>query len=488
MYKSRKVQKSKNPNIVRIEKPVINSCFFRPFVLAFHFSTFRLFAPLTPLFTFRLMIGLLLFSVHINTASAEETARLRTTLNPVDQAWVGQRVVLNVDLMSTTWFSGGAKFSLPEIPGVVLLKVGKFAVNRTERINGITHSVQGHEFALFIQRPGVCTIPPFEVRFASARPGADPLEHIIKTTGLRIKAQMPPGAENLQTIISTGELEVEETWEPQPETAKVGDAFTRRITMRAADVLGMAFPPLPVPKVEGMGVYPREPVVQDKMERGDFTGERIEALTYVCEQPGTVTLPALNIYWWNLAKKELKKEELPSVTLEVAPNPLLEKEAGSGLETYDSSRFPGWLTGFVVLFIIISSVLWKYWPTVNRYLAYWRASRAESEAAYFKRFGKICRSGDAVATMREMTRWLDRSGLGGETGRLDQFVSQADESELSHEVRRLESLLFGKTGAGEIRDWSGKELYRAVKKARQKLRRKAGRSQLKPGGLPGLNA
>jgi hypothetical protein len=391
--------------------------------------------------------------------------------------------------MTTTWFSGGAKFSLPEIPGVVLLKVGKFAVNRTERIEGSTHSVQGHEFAIFIQRPGVYTIPSFEVLFASARPGAEPLEHRMKTTHLRIEAKMPPGAENLQTVISTSDLEVNETWEPQPETATVGDAFTRRITMRAADVVGMAFPPLQVANIEGLGIYPREPVVQDKMERGDFTGERIESLTYVCEQPGTVILPALVIYWWDLGKEELKKEELASVTLEVVPNPLFEKASGSELMLSDSGRFSGWLTVFVVLIIIISMALWRGWTPVILCFAKWQAALAESEAAYFKRFAGICRSGDAVATMREIMKWVGRSGLGGDTGRLDQFLSQADESELTDEVRRLESVLFGKTGTEQIRAaWSGKKLYRAVRKARRKLRRRAGRSQLKPGGLPALNS
>lgn len=36
------------------------------------------------------------------------------------------------------------------------------------------------------------------------------------------------------------------------------------------------------------------------MQRGEFIGERVETITYVCERPGTVTIPTLVIHWWDL--------------------------------------------------------------------------------------------------------------------------------------------------------------------------------------------
>lgn len=50
-----------------------------------------------------------------------------------------------------------------------------------------------------------------------------------------------------------------------------------------------------VPPQTGLGVYPKPPVVEDAMQRGEFTGQRVETVTYICEQPGTYTLPALTI-------------------------------------------------------------------------------------------------------------------------------------------------------------------------------------------------
>jgi len=90
--------------------------------------------------------------------------------------------------------------------------------------------------------------------------------------------------------------------------------------------------------------------------------------------------------------------------------------------------------------------------------------------------------------MGALMKWVDRSGLGGEVGRLEYFVSQVDASELAEEVRRLEAMLFGRAGTEAVRgDWSGKRLCRAVRKARRELRGKTGRVQFMAKRLPALN-
>lgn len=73
----------------------------------------------------------------------------------------------------------------------------------------------------------------------------------------------------------------------------------------------MAFPPLPVTDLDGVAAYPKPPVVRDHTERGTFTGTRIDSVTYVCERPGKVTVPALALPWWNVRTRELEKVILP---------------------------------------------------------------------------------------------------------------------------------------------------------------------------------
>jgi hypothetical protein len=159
-----------------------------------------------------------------------------------------------------------------------------------------SYTVQHHELAFFPMRPGVAQVPPFSVRFESPpRFGEQPVEHRLSTPPLQVEAHMPPGAENLPGLIATRELRVNQTWQPQPQKAHVGDGFTHTVMLTTPDMPGMAFPTLPLAKVDGLAVYPKPPVVQDQVERGDFTGKQVETVTYICERPGQFTLPALVI-------------------------------------------------------------------------------------------------------------------------------------------------------------------------------------------------
>jgi hypothetical protein len=231
---------------------------------------------------------------------------------------VGQRVPITVELL-TTFFSGAPVFQLPSLPQAILMQIEDRPVLSTEEIDGATYNVQQHELALFGLQPRVYEVPPFTVRFASApRFGDPPVEHRFTTQPMRVEVRLPPGAENLPGLISTRELHVTQTWQPEPKkSARLGDAFTRTITLTAPDVPAMVFPPSPLARGEGLTVYPQQPIVQDQVERGTFTGQRTQTVTYVCERPGSVTLPALAIPWWDVTQQKLMQATLPALTLQV---------------------------------------------------------------------------------------------------------------------------------------------------------------------------
>src|SRR5262249_20631466 len=217
------------------------------------------------------------------------------------------------------------------------------------------------------------------------------------TPPLHIEARWPPGAEHLSGLVSTSAMTVSEQWTPDPKQAHVGDAFTRTVTRTAPDVPAMAFTPLPVTDLDGLAAYPKPPVVRDHSERGTFTGTRIDSVTYVCERPGTVTIPALEFPWWNVRTSELEKVTLPETTLEIGRAPL-------------SPRTRGWIeiAGAAALLLLLLAAWW--WRGALR--AAWRRRRAAyeaSEAGYFARLEHACRAGDAPAAYNALFAWLGRA-------------------------------------------------------------------------------
>jgi len=269
------------------------------------------------------------FVLFAPSARAQE-AGVRASLAAHGDIWVGQRVTLAVELLAPGYFSGAPAFDLPDPQGLLIVPPGGSPTISTEEIEGTNYTVQRHEFSVFARGSGPHTIPPLTARFHFKRNplDADILPAVVKTDAVGFTAQLPPGAETLGNVISARRLQAVETWNPEPDKAKAGDAFTRTITFTALDVPAMLFPPFPPGEMDGLGIYPHPPEVRDLTERGEFTGQRRDSMTYVCKRPGRFRIPAVRLTWWDLDERRLKAIEFPERILDVAANPALASASG----------------------------------------------------------------------------------------------------------------------------------------------------------------
>ena len=427
--------------------------------------------------------------------SAAEPAQVRVALDTDLPVWVGQKVAFHVDLMSATFFAGTPTFDLPDLPGVVLMKVDARPVVSTEQVNGGTYSVQRHEFVLFPQQSGTITVPPFWVRFAVAPAfGKPPVKQTLMTGTLMVEVSMPPGTAGVALLISTTDLTVDDIWSPALGDdyivkAKVGDALTRTIIRRAADVPGMAFPPLPFGTHDGLSVYPKPPAVEDSTHRGDFTGQRIETVTYMCEKAGTYTLPLLTIPWFDVDEAQLKRVELPAVTLEVVAHPRLSLDPPSSTASHLRLTYRGWwrIGGTVCVILVAALLLWRFRHPLSLRLNGWRSSRAESQAASFARLKTACRSGNPAEVFNALMRWLDGTHAGAGVATIEQFLQEAGDDELRAQVEQLHRLLFAPHSDSKP-PWSGYLLYaRLVHVQKHRHRRPHSSVSQRRGVLPTLN-
>lgn len=264
----------------------------------------------------QLTLVFLLFSVRALAEVASVTARMAAP-----KAWIGQRATLYIELRAPGSFVGTANFELPQIPGTLLMKVGNPVVLSRD-IEGASWFVQTHEFALFSQKAGVLEVPAFPVTFSRLEGFVGAATEVkAKTPTLTIEIQRPPGSEPIGFLVTTESLEVTETWDSPPGASKVGAMFKRTIVQRAPNLTGMALAPAPTTAPEGIKVYPGKAETNDKLERGDFLGERRETITYLLQKSGTLSLPALRYVWWNPKTQTLDSKTLPAVTFEVAAPP-----------------------------------------------------------------------------------------------------------------------------------------------------------------------
>lgn len=403
--------------------------------------------------------GAILIGLTAATVAAEPVV---VSLIPpsVGKPFVGQRLPFAVEVGVRGQFSGATVFDLPDVEGAMIIKPEERAIISSRTIDGTGYFIQRHEFSLFSQRAGEVRVPDFAVRCGSVeRFGTERREHTATVPGFVVTTAMPPGATPGQLVLTTSVLRIEEQWDPVPRDAMVGDAFRRTVTLEARNLPGMLLPALPDSGAELLAEYESPPGVADETDRGAFTGRRTNEVTYVCERPGDVMMPAIAFRWWNPDQGAWDDFTLPEVRFTVAPDPSL-VVSGTGQEQAEAPSGRGvramWPAGLLVLAVA---------GLVRRLL---RPARSP-EASEFRLLTAACRRGDGVAAYHHLGRWLSLSAP---------VETSADLGRVSHQLQLAI--------IGSERAWNGRELLREVKAARKRLLRKVPGSG-PAGSLPPLN-
>jgi hypothetical protein len=316
---------------------------------------------------------------------------------PSPKAWTGQRLPFYVELRARGSFAGSSTFDLPQLSGTVLLKIGSPVVG-SEEADGETWFVQTHEFALFSQKTGTLDVPAFPVRFSSREGFTGPVSDVqAQSPAFTIEIQRPPASESIGFLITTESLDLSETWEPTPGPAEVGAVFKRTIVQSASQVPGMALAPAPAVAPDGIRVYFGNATLNDRLERGDFLGERRETITYLMQKPGTLELPALTYVWWNPKSETLESKSLPAVTLKItAPPATRDNVSASG-----AKRFWPWFAATTLLLGLAISRRTSLARFARKCLLYLNPpSRVTARALL-----RACRQHNAAAASKAWAAW-----------------------------------------------------------------------------------
>lgn len=379
-------------------------------------------------------------------------------------AYVGQRINFYVELLSPTFFEGTAAFELPEVSDLLIMKVEDRPTISSETIDGHQYSVQRHEFAAFAQRAGSFQITPIQVRFSiKGEPGQDATEVTESTERMTLEAELPAGAEDISMLLTTNDLTVTQQWKPTPQNAKVGDAFTRTITFRANDLPAMVFPPLPNTASPELGVYVQQPTIADSMQRGTFTGQRVDSIVYVCEQAGTATIPTIVVPWFDLASKEMKRIELEGAKFEVAAIEPVEQETDEVKNSTTVKRpwWPWFIAAGLVAFVIATRR-----PLAARWEQH-RIQRQHSEAGCFDRLLRGCRTNDSRATLNSLYEWIGHLSPGSQVSTAEILASRVESDTLMRQIDQLQS------SVAESSSWNGSELADELRRARRQILRES---------------
>ena len=276
--------------------------------------------------------------------------------SPYVQAEVGLRVRLYVDAR----VRDGA-LSDPVVEGAVVERVGEDRQYR-ERRHGADYAVVERRYALFPQRSGPLEIPPavFEGSVREERPtrrgGRNPLQAFaggslfdptfprasrfddffgggffdgmlggggrplhLEGRAISLDVRPRPEAATASWWIPAREVELVERWERETPVFRVGEPVERLVAIQARGISVSQLPELELPQVDGFKQY-SQPVADETLKVGDeIISVRARNSTLIPTQSGLLSLPELELEWWDTESESPRIARLPARSVEVLP-------------------------------------------------------------------------------------------------------------------------------------------------------------------------
>lgn len=126
------------------------------------------------------------------------------------------------------------------------------------------------------------------------------------------------------------ELTIRDSWTHSAPELKVGEPVTRSLTLRAKGLGGSQIPTTVIPKPVGVKIYPEKPISKTHTDGITLIGRQYFDISYIPQKAGKITIPAINVDWWNIKTKKQETYTLPAWHLNVTPGTLANKEATTG--------------------------------------------------------------------------------------------------------------------------------------------------------------
>lgn len=391
--------------------------------------------------------------------------------------WIGQKAEVEVALWrDAALFERGEAppaFGEVRVRNAIALRTEYAPPPELRTDDGYRYLVQKRRYLIFPQAIGVIEVPPIEVSWSSAedewvRVYSEPLE---------MEASLPAGADAGEYLVADS-VTVDESIDGDLEHLRVGDSFTRTITIVAIGTDAMLIPESRLGAPDGLAVYPEQPLRRTSIDRGRYEATRVESATYVAEQWGRYTLPEAQVRWVSPSTGTWRTESVDARSFRTRINPSL------GFSAFGT--LGGTTTRLGVLLALVLLVWAAYWS--GRRLFRRKRERAPrsaplgpSEATLFRRLRRAASSGDAMATLNAAYAWLAARGRPpGEAPTLDALGDA--HPEVTPPAEELEAHLFA-PGAPKA-TWNGRTFASAVANAR---RSEADSADGPADALPALN-
>ncbi len=327
----------------------------------------------------------------------------------------------------------------------------------------------------------------FNDDFFSGTPFGDPGKPIrTSSNAIDIKVLPVPDSYRGKHWLPAEEVKIQDSWKTHLPEFKVGEPVVRSLRFQARGVAGSQMPTLDIATPNGMKVYP-DPAKTDTLTDGEMAyGISEQSITYIPNQAGKITIPAIEIDWWNTTTGQQQATTVPAITVEVKPGaggntgtapptsaPQPDHASGSSDappaadQSIDEAKSGMWQYLALLALLVLGGLIWRWLTAAKKQAVPLEAAKetrrtARPEPASGTRqaarraLRQACEHGDARSAAQQLLKlaeaeWPDDppQSLGALAERL------ADGADA---VRELDRQLYGTPAS----PWDGSKLWSSV--------------------------
>lgn len=246
------------------------------------------------------------------------------TLVDRETVYVNQQIILTHRLYTSINLRD---YSLSElkIDNVILQRLGDTTYQKV--LNGRPYLVLEVKYAVLPKSVGTVDIP--KLRFGAYEVNSRSQFGVFNNRGnqvfrdteaITVDVLAQPTQSGARGWMPSSEVKLEQRWSGDVENATVGEPITRTITITAKGLSSAQITPLDVPQSQDYRIYPDQPQLSQSLSSEGLSSTRVESLALVPNQPGEITLPAIELRWWDINQQKEQVSRLPATTLQVLPS------------------------------------------------------------------------------------------------------------------------------------------------------------------------
>ncbi|VAW79279.1 hypothetical protein MNBD_GAMMA13-1167 [hydrothermal vent metagenome] len=425
-----------------------------------------------------LFFGLLLCLA--GTVRADPSVFMQVEVSPVEgKRYVQQQVLYTSRLFYRMPLTGG-RFSPPVAEDAVVETLGDKRQYRVT-LGGHRYQVAEQRYAIFPERSGRLNIAPIEFSGTTALTGGAlhsreqvAIQQIlqrggiinsrvirggagvaieIKSEALQLDIEPRPGHYTGVDWLPGQTLTLQDSWTESPPLLQVGEPVVRTLTLEAKGLEASQLPVIELLESDVLRIYPERVQLSNRSD-GDWIYGRSELnFTYVATHGGKLSLPAVQVDWWDSINHKQMRTRLPALEIEVQGAGAESAMPMPGTEGADSQ-------GRMFRVIIAALVLLGLWAAVvwvhkRRTAAVGNSEQIDPLAASHAALQAACEQADPQAAARALLDWAAATWPDKPPRSLGVLASRVEQGRQAIQV--LESTLY----SADSRSWQSGALWAA---------------------------